>query len=98
MFDLHSLATLATARALEAGSLESSKTGPQQSFSARRIFNLRRKFSWAPRNEPVRLKLMRGDHSFKFFQFPIDIIYIEPIHYNCHLEALFRRNLSNRQI
>uniref|UniRef100_A0A3B5LPV1 BAH domain and coiled-coil containing 1a n=1 Tax=Xiphophorus couchianus TaxID=32473 RepID=A0A3B5LPV1_9TELE len=53
MFDLQSLATLATARALEAGSQESSKTGPQQSFSARRIFNLRRKFSWAPRNEPV---------------------------------------------
>uniref|UniRef100_A0A3B3VMJ5 BAH domain and coiled-coil containing 1 n=1 Tax=Poecilia latipinna TaxID=48699 RepID=A0A3B3VMJ5_9TELE len=53
MFDLQSLATLATARALEAGSQESSKTGPQQNFSARRIFNLRRKFSWAPRNEPV---------------------------------------------
>lgn len=56
MFDLQSLATLATARALEVGSKEICKIGPQQNFSARRIFNLRRKFSWAPRNEPVRLK------------------------------------------
>ncbi|XP_038133352.1 BAH and coiled-coil domain-containing protein 1 isoform X1 [Cyprinodon tularosa] len=53
MFDLQSLATLATARALEAGSQKSSKTDPEQNFPARRIFNLRRKFSWAPRNEPV---------------------------------------------
>ncbi|MED6241414.1 hypothetical protein ATANTOWER_013707, partial [Ataeniobius toweri] len=53
MFDLQSLATLATARALEVGSQESSKTGAEQNFAGRRIFNLRRKFNLAPRNEPV---------------------------------------------
>ncbi|XP_021179418.2 BAH and coiled-coil domain-containing protein 1 isoform X3 [Fundulus heteroclitus] len=53
MFDLKSLATLATARALEVGTQESGKTGPEQNFPARRSFNLRRKFSWTPRNEPV---------------------------------------------
>lgn len=68
MFDLQSLATLATARALEAGSQESSKTDPEQNFPARRIFNLRRKFSWAPRNEPVRLKLIKKlDLSIRLF-------------------------------
>ena len=54
MFDLHSLATLATARALELGSQEGGNIGSERHFPARRIFNLRRKCSWAPRNEPVR--------------------------------------------
>ncbi|XP_041828002.1 BAH and coiled-coil domain-containing protein 1 isoform X3 [Melanotaenia boesemani] len=53
MFDLQSLATLATARALELGSQEVSSMGPGRHYPARRILNLRRKCSWAPRNEPV---------------------------------------------
>ncbi|KAL6102979.1 bahcc1 [Pungitius sinensis] len=53
MFDLQSLATLATARALEMGSQEGSSTGSGRLFPARRILNLRRKCSWTPRNEPV---------------------------------------------
>lgn len=57
MFDLQSLATLATARALEIDSPESSSTGSGRHFPARRILNLRRKCSWTPRNEPVRLQL-----------------------------------------
>lgn len=57
MFDLQSLATLATARALEMGSQEGSSTGSGRHFPARRILNLRRKCSWTPRNEPVSLQL-----------------------------------------
>ncbi|KAM6904955.1 BAH and coiled-coil domain-containing protein 1 isoform 3-T3 [Xenentodon cancila] len=53
MFDLQSLATLATARALELGVQESSSMSSGRQFPTRRIFNLRRKCSWAPRNEPV---------------------------------------------
>ncbi|KAM9745067.1 BAH and coiled-coil domain-containing protein 1 isoform 3-T4 [Menidia menidia] len=53
MFDLHSLATLATARALEFGSQQDSSISSERHFPARRIFNLRRKCSWTPRNEPV---------------------------------------------
>ena len=54
MFDLQSLATLATARALELGVPEGGGMNSGRHFPARRIFNLRRKCSWAPRNEPVR--------------------------------------------
>lgn len=57
MFDLQSLATLATARALEMGPQEGSSAASCQNFPARRILNLRRKCSWTPRNEPVRLKI-----------------------------------------
>lgn len=57
MFDLQSLATLATARALEMGSQEGSSAGSEQHFPARKILNLRRKCSWTPRNEPVSLQL-----------------------------------------
>lgn len=53
MFDLQSLATLAAARALEMGSQEGSGAAPGRCFPARRILNLRRKFNWTPRNEPV---------------------------------------------
>nr|XP_020476601.1 BAH and coiled-coil domain-containing protein 1-like isoform X5 [Monopterus albus] len=53
MFDLQSLATLATARALELGSQEGSSVGSGRHFPARKILNLRRKCSWTPRNEPV---------------------------------------------
>ncbi|KAK7939788.1 hypothetical protein WMY93_003114 [Mugilogobius chulae] len=53
MFDLKSLATLATARALEMGHSESNHLGSERNLPARRIFNLRRKCSWTPRNEPV---------------------------------------------
>ncbi|RVE69586.1 hypothetical protein OJAV_G00079250 [Oryzias javanicus] len=53
MLDLQSLATLATARALELGSQDGISSGSGRHFPARRIFNLRRKCSWAPRNEPV---------------------------------------------
>ncbi|KAG7242844.1 hypothetical protein INR49_018099 [Caranx melampygus] len=53
LFDLQSLATLATARALEMGSQEGSSAGSGRHFPARKILNLRRKCSWTPRNEPV---------------------------------------------
>lgn len=53
MFDLQSLATLAAARALEMGSQEGSSASSGRCFPARRILNLRRKFNWTPRNEPV---------------------------------------------
>ncbi|XP_033826294.1 BAH and coiled-coil domain-containing protein 1 isoform X2 [Periophthalmus magnuspinnatus] len=53
MFDLRSLATLATARTLEMGHPESRSSGSERHLPARRIFNLRRKCSWTPRNEPV---------------------------------------------
>lgn len=53
MFDLQSLATLATARALELDSQEGSSMGSGRHFPARRTLNLRRKCSWTPRNEPV---------------------------------------------
>lgn len=56
MFDLQSLATLATARALEMGPQDSSRTGSCQNFPPRRVLNLRRKCSWTPRNEPVSTK------------------------------------------
>uniref|UniRef100_A0A3B3ZGQ4 BAH domain-containing protein n=1 Tax=Periophthalmus magnuspinnatus TaxID=409849 RepID=A0A3B3ZGQ4_9GOBI len=52
MFDLRSLATLATARTLEMGHPESRSSGSERHLPARRIFNLRRKCSWTPRNEP----------------------------------------------
>lgn len=57
MFDLQSLATLAAARALEMGSQEGSSAVSGRCFPARRILNLRRKFSWTPRNEPVNKNL-----------------------------------------
>lgn len=56
MFDLQSLATLATARALEMGPQDGSRTGSCQNFPARRVLNLRRKCTWTPRNEPVSTK------------------------------------------
>ncbi|XP_061823463.1 BAH and coiled-coil domain-containing protein 1 isoform X3 [Nerophis lumbriciformis] len=46
-FDLHSLATLAAARALEMGG------GAAQQCPIRRRLNLRRKCSWTPRHGPV---------------------------------------------
>ena len=53
-FDLHSLATLAAARALEmGGEVEGAEAGQQ--CPIRRRLNLRRKSSWTPRHEPVRL-------------------------------------------
>lgn len=58
MFGLHSLATLATARALEMGSQEGSSVGSGRHLPARKTLNLRRKCSWTPRNEPVSLKLL----------------------------------------
>ncbi|XP_068610506.1 BAH and coiled-coil domain-containing protein 1 [Brachionichthys hirsutus] len=51
-FDLHSLATLAAARALETGG-ELVGPGPSQHCPIRRRLNLRRKCSWRPRHEPV---------------------------------------------
>lgn len=57
MFDLQSLATLASARALEMGSQEGSSAASGRCFPARRILNLRRKFNWTPRNEPVNKRL-----------------------------------------
>ncbi|KAK7919808.1 hypothetical protein WMY93_011092 [Mugilogobius chulae] len=51
-FDLHSLATLAAARALEmAGETTSQGVGPECPIRER--LNLRRKCSWRPRHEPV---------------------------------------------
>nr|XP_057918539.1 BAH and coiled-coil domain-containing protein 1 [Doryrhamphus excisus]XP_057918540.1 BAH and coiled-coil domain-containing protein 1 [Doryrhamphus excisus]XP_057918541.1 BAH and coiled-coil domain-containing protein 1 [Doryrhamphus excisus]XP_057918543.1 BAH and coiled-coil domain-containing protein 1 [Doryrhamphus excisus] len=46
-FDLHSLATLAAARALEMGGVAA------QQCPIRKRLNLRRKCSWTPRHEPV---------------------------------------------
>lgn len=57
MFDLQSLATLATARALEIDSNEGSCAGLGRHFPARKILNLRRKCNWTPRSEPVRPQL-----------------------------------------
>lgn len=57
MFDLQSLATLAAARALEMGSQEGGGAASGRCFPARRILNLRRKFNWTPRNEPVNTHL-----------------------------------------
>lgn len=53
IFDLHSLATLATARAIELSSVENSATDVEKQYPARRTLNLRRKCSWTPRHEPV---------------------------------------------
>ncbi|KAM3592528.1 uncharacterized protein V6R79_020793 [Siganus canaliculatus] len=51
-FDLHSLATLAAARALEmGGGVVGAEMGQQ--CPIRRRLNLRRKCSWTPRHEPV---------------------------------------------
>ncbi|XP_071396656.1 BAH and coiled-coil domain-containing protein 1-like, partial [Centroberyx affinis] len=51
-FDLHSLATLAAARALEmeGGAMD---VGADQQCPIRKRLNLRRKCSWTPRHEPV---------------------------------------------
>ncbi|XP_049419043.1 BAH and coiled-coil domain-containing protein 1 isoform X1 [Epinephelus fuscoguttatus] len=51
-FDLHSLATLAAARALEMGGGVVSG-GTDQQCPIRKRLNLRRKCSWTPRHEPV---------------------------------------------
>ncbi|XP_019725657.1 BAH and coiled-coil domain-containing protein 1-like [Hippocampus comes] len=51
-FDLHSLATLAAARALEMGG-GAPHGGVQRRCQIRERLNLRRKCSWAPRHEPV---------------------------------------------
>lgn len=51
-FDLHSLATLAAARALEMGGGTSGVRAEQQCPIRKRL-NLRRKCSWTPRHEPV---------------------------------------------
>lgn len=59
MFDLQSLATLATARALEMGPQDGSGTASCQNFPPRRVLNLRRKCTWTPRNEPVSTKYAR---------------------------------------
>lgn len=52
-FDLHSLATLAAARALEMGG-GAVDVGVDQQCPIRKRLNLRRKCSWTPRHEPVR--------------------------------------------
>uniref|UniRef100_UPI0037E799F9 BAH and coiled-coil domain-containing protein 1 n=1 Tax=Semicossyphus pulcher TaxID=241346 RepID=UPI0037E799F9 len=51
-FDLHSLATLAAARALEMGG-GAVHVGLDQQCPIRKRLNLRRKCSWTPRHEPV---------------------------------------------
>nr|XP_055039716.1 BAH and coiled-coil domain-containing protein 1 [Misgurnus anguillicaudatus] len=53
IFDLQSLATLATARALELDSGENSTKDAEKQYPSRRTLNLRRKCSWTPRHEPV---------------------------------------------
>ncbi|XP_048846909.1 BAH and coiled-coil domain-containing protein 1 isoform X2 [Brienomyrus brachyistius] len=50
---LHSLATLATARALEAVPQGDVEAGAEHPCPARRTINLRRKCTWTPRHEPV---------------------------------------------
>ncbi|XP_041671428.1 BAH and coiled-coil domain-containing protein 1 isoform X2 [Cheilinus undulatus] len=51
-FDLHSLATLAAARALEMGG-GAMDVGAERQCPIRKRLNLRRKCSWTPRHEPV---------------------------------------------
>ncbi|XP_041829696.1 BAH and coiled-coil domain-containing protein 1 isoform X2 [Melanotaenia boesemani] len=51
-FDLHSLATLAAARALEMGG-GALNAGADQQCPIRKRLNLRRKCGWTPRHEPV---------------------------------------------
>ncbi|XP_026172239.1 BAH and coiled-coil domain-containing protein 1 [Mastacembelus armatus] len=51
-FDLHSLATLAAARALEMGG-GAVDEGADKQCPIRKRLNLRRKYSWTPRHEPV---------------------------------------------
>ncbi|KAK5850621.1 hypothetical protein PBY51_001484 [Eleginops maclovinus] len=51
-FDLHSLATLAAARALEVGG-GAVNVGADRQCPIRKRLNLRRKCSWTPRHEPV---------------------------------------------
>ncbi|TRY53903.1 hypothetical protein DNTS_005342 [Danionella cerebrum] len=54
MFDLQNLATLAAARALELGTVQSFSTDPEEKqFPSRKPLNLRRKCSWTPRHEPI---------------------------------------------
>jgi len=53
-FDLRSLATLAAARALEVGG-GAALLGAEQQCPIRKRLDLRRKCSWTPRHEPVRL-------------------------------------------
>ncbi|KAF0025249.1 hypothetical protein F2P81_022130 [Scophthalmus maximus] len=52
-FDLHSLATLAAARALEMGG-GAVDVGVDQQCPIRKRLNLRRKCSWTPRHEPMK--------------------------------------------
>uniref|UniRef100_A0A8C5ENB6 BAH domain and coiled-coil containing 1b n=1 Tax=Gouania willdenowi TaxID=441366 RepID=A0A8C5ENB6_GOUWI len=52
-FDLHSLATLAAARALEVGVGAEEDVWSDQHCATRKRLNLRRKCSWTPRHEPV---------------------------------------------
>lgn len=58
IFDLQSLATLAAARALEMGTQEGDSAASGRCFPARRTLNLRRKFNWTPRNEPVNKRIL----------------------------------------
>lgn len=58
IFDLQSLATLAAARALEMGAQEGHSAASGRCFPARRTLNLRRKFNWTPRNEPVNKRVL----------------------------------------
>nr|XP_054596062.1 BAH and coiled-coil domain-containing protein 1 isoform X2 [Nothobranchius furzeri] len=53
LFDLQSFATLASARALELGSLEGSNIASGRHFPACRSLNLRRMCSWTHRDEPA---------------------------------------------
>uniref|UniRef100_A0A1A8S1Q9 BAH domain and coiled-coil containing 1 n=1 Tax=Nothobranchius rachovii TaxID=451742 RepID=A0A1A8S1Q9_9TELE len=53
LFDLQSFATLASARALELGSLEGSNIASERHFPACRSLNLRRMCSWTHRDEPA---------------------------------------------
>lgn len=57
-FDLHSLATLAAARALEMGGGAVDSGVADQQCPIRKRLNLRRKCSWTPRHEPVRVYRM----------------------------------------
>lgn len=64
IFDLQSLATLAAARALEMGAQEGDSAASGRCFPARRTLNLRRKFNWTPRNEPVNKTLFECECCF----------------------------------
>lgn len=92
-FDLHSLATLAAARALEIRGGSEGVEADQQCPIRRRL-NLRRKCSWTPRHEPVRLYWLPVSQScmFEMLVRAAEIYWLTSCFY---LSATLQLNLNN---